>query len=60
MSHEKIDAAVVAAIAHCGVGDDRFNPLSDYIAALETDPGWQEHEVINLKKRIERLMSFPQ
>jgi hypothetical protein len=59
VDQEKLEAAVVAAIAVCGNGEDRFVRLLEYIDHLQGDKRWSNDEISGLRARVQRLISFP-
>ena len=59
MDQDKLEAAVVAAIAVCGSGEDRFVRLLEYVDHLQADKGWTNDEGAALRPRVHRLISLP-
>lgn len=52
MDQDKLEAAVVAAVAFCGNGEDRFVRLLEYIDHLQADKSWTDDEIAALKKAL--------
>jgi hypothetical protein len=59
VDQDKLEAAVRAAIARCGSGEDRFVLLLEYIEHLKGDQHWTDAELAELLAQVNPLLLLP-